>query len=447
MGLFSSKELERLERAAALLFEAEDRLPVLRTISWDRAHATQFFDSGEKELPRPVYSRIDPAPSCQLTAEARNLIEGDTPVHDWLTRLADTVDTTAAMLGTVGTPAFYDYSKELYGAPDTPIADGKRTALDFATTLDEVLSEFDEGSLRLGPPERLTAEELKAELDEALPVHFGHRAPRVLVTSDVSAKAAAGSDYIKLREDAVFSDLDASQLLQHEALIHIATGMNGRAQPHFPILAESHPGNARTQEGLAVFAELISGAIDPRRLKRLADRTIAIGMAAEGADFIELYNFFRERNDKDAPFEAFESARRVVRGGMVEGGAPFTKDSVYLGGLIEIHTYLRAAIRAGDASLIRLLFIGKLDLRDLDAAALLLSEGLLSEPLVLPPWAKDLRFLLSYLSYSTFLNQIDQSRAAERFEDLIDGASMNGSETGQQGALSFFQKLLPGKSR
>lgn len=417
---FSDGELERLEQAAVCLQKAKSRLPVLRTVSWDRALADQFFADKERELPKPAYPEIDPTPSLELILQARSLINGESPVHDWLHRFADLAEETAILLEVVGTEAFHGHSRALYGAPTSPIADGKSTALDLARRLDTLLSEFDDPARRFEPPESLSAEELKAHLDAVLPEHFGKDAPNVEVTTNVSAKAAAGSDYIKLRADARFSDLDEVQLLQHEALVHIATGFNGRAQKHFPILGESYPGNARTQEGLAVFAEFISGALDPRRFKRLADRVIAINMSAEGADFIELYQFFRERSANDAPFEAFESARRVVRGGLVTGGGPFTKDSIYLQGLLEVHNYLRTAVRAGEARYIRLLFAGKIDLEDLEAIKFLDDAGLLDQPKFIPPWAKDLRYLLSYLAYSTFLNEINLANVAARYEDLLD---------------------------
>ncbi|WP_411819474.1 flavohemoglobin expression-modulating QEGLA motif protein [Hyphococcus formosus] len=416
---FSDAEFEKLKKAAAILQEAESRLPVLRTLSWDRSLADQFFKSGEKEPPKPVYNKVDPDPSLALVFQARALINGDSEVHHWLHRFADITEETALLLSVVGTPIFHGHSRALYGGPTSPVADGKSTALEFARRLDNLLSEFDASSQNLQPPEKLTPQELKAHLDKALPEHFGDAAPRVEITRNVSAKAAAGRDYIKLRADAHFSDLDESQLLQHEALVHIATGFNGAAQPHFPILGESYPGNARTQEGLAVFAEFISGSLDPRRFKRLADRVIAINMSAEGADFLDLYTYFREQGDKDAPFEAFESARRVVRGGLVNGGGPFTKDSIYLQGLLEVHNYLRTAVRAGDPAFIRLLFAGKIDLEDLGAMKFLRDAGLLAEPKYLPPWATDLRYLLSYLAYSTFLNEIDLKSVAERYETLF----------------------------
>ena len=418
MPAFSESELNRLEDAASRLFAAEDRLPVLKSVSWDRSLADAFFAAGEKELPKPEYTPIDAGPTFELVGDARKLIDGESPVHDWLNRLADVTERTALMLSAVGTPEFYGHSSVLYGSPTTYIADGQNTALDLAYRLDHLLSDFDEGSVKLEPAVRLTAPELKQKLDAELPLHFGVDAPDVLVTPDVSAKAAAGKDYIKIRDDAAFSDLDFDQLLHHEALVHIATGMNGRSHGRFEVLGESHPGNAQTQEGLAVFAEFISGSIDPRRFRRLANRVIAINMAAEGADFIDIYKFFREHGVSDVPFEAFESARRVFRGGVVSGGAPFTKDSVYLSGLVEVHSYFRAAVRSGDPGLIHLIFTGKMDVMDLEAMDLLLEEGLIQQPKILPPWARDMRYLLAYLSYSTFLNQIDIGQVAARYDGL-----------------------------
>ena len=412
-------QLDNLKRAAGLLKEAKARLPVLRSIAWDRSLAEEFFKNGERELPKPVYPEIDPDPSLELIFAARALIDGDTPAHNWLRRFADTAEETALLISVIGTSLFHGHSRALYGGPTSPIADGETTALDLARRLDELLSDFDDPSRRLEPPANLTADDLKVQLERDLPEHFGANAPRIDVTENVSAKAAAGSDYIKLRADAMFSDLDAAQLLQHEALVHIATGLNGAAQQHFPILAESHPGNARTQEGLAVFAEFISGSLDPRRFKRLADRVIAINMSSEGADFIELYQFFRERSESDEPFEAFESARRVVRGGLVEGGGPFTKDAIYLQGLLEVHNYLRTAIHAGDASYLRILFVGKVDLGDLEAIKYLSEQGLIDDPRYMPPWARDLRYLLSYLAYSTFLNEINLGNVARKYDSLL----------------------------
>jgi len=112
----------------------------------------------------------------------------------------------------------------------------------------------------------------------------------------------------------------------------------------------------------------------------------------------------------------------VFRGGCVAGGVPFTKDGVYIDGLLRVHNFMRTVVALGRADLLRLLFVGKLDLEDLSALAELSARGLCRPPRFLPPWADDLRFLLSYLAYSTFLNSIDMSRLREHYAELARAA-------------------------
>ena len=199
--------------------------------------------------------------------------------------------------------------------------------------------------------------------------------------------------------------------------MHIGTTLNGHTQKHMPLLAAGHPGTTRTQEGLAVFAEIISGAMDPSRMRRLAVRVIAIQMSIEGADFIEIYNFFLDRSGD--PRQSFENARRVFRGGLVTGGAPFTKDILYLEGLLRVHNFLRVAVQLDRLDCIRLLFCGKLDIEDLPAICVMVREGLCQFPRFLPPWARDLRFLVSYLAYSSFLNQVNLAKIREHYTDVL----------------------------
>jgi uncharacterized protein (TIGR02421 family) len=205
--------------------------------------------------------------------------------------------------------------------------------------------------------------------------------------------------------------------VQHEAFVHAGTSLNGAAQTAFPILAAGHAGTTRTQEGLAVFAELISGAMDPSRLLRLADRVLAIQMSMDGADFLQIYNFFRDKTHD--PHQAFENARRVFRGGVLTGGAPFTKDSVYLEGVVRVHNFLRIAVQETRVDCIRLLFAGKMDIEDMPAITALAAQGLCVFPRFLPPWARDLRFLLSYIAYSSFLNRMNLERVRDHYKDML----------------------------
>ncbi|MFO8140544.1 MAG: DUF1704 domain-containing protein, partial [Marinobacter sp.] len=53
-------------------------------------------------------------------AAARRRLRPGTVVDDWLEREARSLESTALMLASVGTPAFHAYSRQLYGVPDQP---------------------------------------------------------------------------------------------------------------------------------------------------------------------------------------------------------------------------------------------------------------------------------------------------------------------------------------
>ncbi|MDP1249913.1 DUF1704 domain-containing protein, partial [Klebsiella pneumoniae] len=78
-----------------------------------------------------------------------------------------------------------------------------------------------------------------------------------------------------------------------------------------------------TQEGLAILMEIITFASYPSRLRKLTNRTRAIHMVEEGADFLQVFEFFREQGFEMA--ESYGNASRVFSGS-VPTGLPFTKD-------------------------------------------------------------------------------------------------------------------------
>jgi hypothetical protein len=109
----------------------------------------------------------------------------------------------------------------------------------------------------------------------------------------------------------------------------------------------------------------------------------------------------------------------VFRGGVISGGAPFTKDQVYLNGLLRVHNFIRSAVKIRRSDLIRVLFVGKLDIEDIPALAQLASQDRLEPPKFMPPWASDLRFLVSYMAYSAFLNQVKMPGFQAYYEEAL----------------------------
>ncbi|TDR20390.1 flavohemoglobin expression-modulating QEGLA motif protein [Marinicella litoralis] len=403
----------------SLLYQATKPIRILAHISWPESVKEEFFRQKAQALPHVEYPTFNPTDVFAALTEARRHMQGTCVVNDWFQRTADNIENTAHLLMACGTDAFYTYSSRLYGSPLDTLVDQKSTSLDLAKQIDSLIGTFCKIDLGAPEPACFLAETVAADMKKAVLDIFGDDAPEILVVDELSANALASAKQIRIRRNACFTDKDTRQLINHEAYIHVATSLNGMAQTDLPILQAGHPGTTKTQEGLAVFAEFITGSMDIDRLQRLADRVLAIQMAVEGADFLEVYQYFLTRIGNQE--QAYENARRVFRGGVLTGGAPFTKDIVYLEGLMRVHNFLRAIVVNGRTDCLRLLFCGKLDIEDIPVLHHLSAIGLCQTPKYLPPWAKDLRFLLSYLAYTSFLNQIDFAQVKLHYEDMLKG--------------------------
>jgi uncharacterized protein (TIGR02421 family) len=414
------REKQRIRKAAHLLYDGARRVRILRSIDWPASVKHGFFAKDARELPVTSYPGFDASPTIDVIREARRMIIPISPIDQWLERQANSIETGARMLAGVGTPVFFEHSRQVYGEPTAPLRYLPVTSLELALSIQEVIDQLARIDLGVAPSAHLSAEDVAREIQTAVSRHFAEDAPKVTLVDTLSANALATADEIRIRRDARFTDKDAIQLLNHEAYIHVATSLNGRAQTDLPILGAGHPCTTRTQEGLAVFSEIISGTIELDRLRRLADRVFAIQVAIEGADFLEVYGYFLERTGN--PDQSFENARRVFRGGVITGGAPFTKDVVYLFGLLQVSNAIRAIFSAGRSDCLRLLFCGKLDLQDIPALCELAAMGLCRPARYLPPWASDLRSLLAILTYSTFMNKIDPAPMMAVAQKLLENA-------------------------
>ena len=117
----------------------------------------------------------------------------------------------------------------------------------------------------------------------------GPSASAVLILFLFTGLGAVGflDDYIKIRKDAWFSERDIRMLEVHEGWVHVGTTLNGRVQPVSTFLSKGTPTTTITQEGLALFVEVISFSSHPARLRRVTDRIRAIRMAESGATFLD----------------------------------------------------------------------------------------------------------------------------------------------------------------
>ncbi|WP_020527571.1 flavohemoglobin expression-modulating QEGLA motif protein [Flexithrix dorotheae] len=406
------------------LIKASRKIKVLKALTWPVEAEGEFLNNWKKGQPKLPNINLA-KPNVKENIEALETIAAkcdvEHPVEKFLSETAFSYANAGRMLESIGTPDFTHFSTKIYGRPDMVYKFQGFSSVEVAKNFLEITDNLIGNKHLLPTKTDITALEfadwLKVEVDD----FFEHDTVEVLLDHTISSKALAGASRIRVRGSAMFSQLDKNQLLFHEAYIHTATQINGKKQPNLKSLGLGAPRTTRTQEGIAVMAELITNSIDITRLRRIALRVIAVKMALDGADFIDLFKFFLEAGQPE--IESVRSAQRIFRGGAVKGGVVFTKDAVYLQGLLEVHTFLRIAIRDNRPELVKYLFAGRLTMADAIRLAPYFESQFLVDPVYMPTWATDLTRLGATMAYSAFmanikLDHIDTDRFIESEEDF-----------------------------
>jgi uncharacterized protein (TIGR02421 family) len=353
-------------------------------------------------------------------------------VQRFIARTAASFSTAGEMLRERGTPGFVTRSAALYGRPRDRMPGSAITHLQAATTLLDTTSDLVAVGVTREEDVCLLPDYVAQEMRKRVEPVLGADTPAFIVDPELAAKAAASASRVRLRGATSFRRADVHQLTQHEALVHSLTAINGQAQPLLSCMGAGSPRSTLTQEGLATVAELTTGSMDIARLRRLALRISATDLALGGADFIEVFQFFREQGQTDS--ESAHSTARVFRGGDVRGGIAFTKDVVYLCGMVAVHTFLHKAIGSARVELVPRIFCGRLALEDLVDLAPAFASGDVVGPTYVPPWAADLDRLAAYLAFSSIINQIDLN-AIDLDEFLSRPTSGTGVARAQPGPL------------
>jgi len=406
-----------LRRVSVALVKAQMEIRVLKALHWPDGVGQRFLARKARELPRVEYGPLgfDPRRKEGELRGIEDLLDPGDPLQAVLRDTARQYREVVRMLEARGTRGLYEASRLLYGHPLEPFAGQTTTSLDLARHLDDVLG----GDGTQGPPEGrlLSAEETAEVLQRRMGRAFRGATVRVEVSHLLTADAAAGANRIRIKRGRMFGRETVDYLEQHEGYVHLATTLNGRRQPVLPILGKASPRAVRVNEGLAVFSEWASHTMTLRRLRRLVDRVLAIRMAEEGADFIQVYRRFLDRGEP-AP-AAFDIARRVFRGGDLRGGAPFTKDSSYLGDFLRIYNFTRVASKRRRMDLLLLLFAGKVTLQDIPVLSRHVLTGVVRTPRYLPPWMKHRDWLTAHMAISSFLDAVRLSGTEGFYEDLF----------------------------
>jgi uncharacterized protein (TIGR02421 family) len=419
---------EKVKRLSQRIVDAQKPIRILDAIKWDSSIEVELKKSRFRSMPKlgpEYYQRIDlgfdPIKKTEELKEIAKDIETTLGSSDPLTLLlkemtqqySDVVELLLAR----GTKKFGEMSRKLYGSPKDTCFDGKNTILGLGQLLYAILTSLDDSILGPSYTEDFTGKEVVEILNKRFKSYFPDNSVEARLSDGILADAAAGGDVVKIKEGSKFTSRDIDILEVHEGWVHVGTTQNGNMQHVAKWLSKGPPRCSATQEGLAVIMEIFTFRTYPKRARQINDRILGIDKAEDGANILELIEFYRTEGYSEE--DCLANARRVYRGGVLEGGAPFTKDISYCRGFVENYNFMRAAIRAGKPHLIPFLFTGKLNVDDIPLLYQKHKEGIVDPPRHLPPQFRDMNGIAVWMSFSSFLNMVDLKKIQEHYDKLF----------------------------
>lgn len=411
------------------IVNAQKPIRILDALKWDSSIQEAFFKNKFKKLPaidQDYYQAKNPlsfdpklkiAEFREIERSIRRRLGQYSGVGSIMQRMCHEYCRVVDMLISRGTPRFTEVSQELYGSSEDAFHVGAPTLKDLASLVNDTLANIKDQVKTEADEDKYSSKEAVKMLGQRLAGYFSEGDNiRVELSDGIIADASAGADRIKIHEGLKFSEREIRTFEIHEGWVHLGTTLNGLQQPICTFLSKGPPSSTVTQEGLAIITEIFTFSSYPGRVKRLTNRINAVSMAEDGANFFDVYQFYRDQGLEEE--DSYHSAVRVFRGSVPDGG-PYTKDLSYSKGFILIYNYMRLAVQRGLVSRIPLLFVGKTTLEDLHVLGDLLDEGIIVAPKYVPPQFSDLAAVSAWMVYSLFLNRLDLSRLALDFKSFL----------------------------
>lgn len=407
---------------------AQRPIRILDSIKWNNQAAEYFFSHQCKALP-PIdlqyYQEVNPLSFnpeekiqefMDIDRDIRRRLGQYSGVGSIMQRMCYEYRRVIEMLQARGTPKFTEISQELYGSSLDAFHVGAPTLKDMAQLVTTALTNIHEQVLTTKDEPVYTSEQTVEILRAALKNYFKKDEIRVELSDGIIADASAGADRIKIHKGLDFCEREIRTFEIHEGWVHLGTTINGMAQPICTFLSKGPPSSTVSQEGLAIITEIFTFSSYPQRVQRLTNRVNTVAMAEEGANFLDVFEYYREQGLTE--YDSYHSTVRVFRGSLPDGG-PYTKDLAYSKGFILIYNYMRLAVQEGLVNRIPLLFIGKTTIDDLHILSDLLEEGIVVPPIYVPPQFSDIAALTAWMVYSLFLNRLDLRRLALDFKGIL----------------------------
>lgn len=203
----------------------------------------------------------------------------------------------------------------------------------------------------------ILAKETKRIFNEKLN-EYGIYDWKIIIKKNMTAKADINSSKkIICLKQRKYSYNEINNLLSHEVDVHVLRAHNGYKNKN-SMYSTGTANYLKTEEGLAIMMEQLSGNYNSKRFKFFAARIIAADLAITKS-FYEIFDILVQKYNLSKR-NAYIITKRVKRG-LVDTSKPggFIKDHVYFEGFYMIKKFMQAG---GD---IRPLFVGKISLDEI----------------------------------------------------------------------------------
>lgn len=262
----------------------------------------------------------------------KNLSTADVPrrMKKIFTQRVKDYDILLSMMESFNTPEFYEHCKKLYGTSHKLIKNNS-----FLYFIEQIPKHCHEDLSTIS----LKGEDAQNYLRERLLETFDPSDFEVKPSQSLLSDASAGRRTVKLNPYKKYTTGHLDLLLVHEGWVHLGTSLNGAAQEANPWLSTWAPRTTFLQEGLAIITELITGTMTLERWNKVVLRHLATNMAERGSSITDVYGYLL--NHKMTELDAFKLALRIFRGVPLSGGMAFTKELLYIHGMIEVLYHLQ----------------------------------------------------------------------------------------------------------
>lgn len=356
--------VKRLDRSIDDIVASFDFLPALTPINAGQAwHA--FRESGFSEPPRFYYRPLAvdvEAQKRKLYAVAFEHLE-DPVLYKLFREKQQEVDLQLTMLSAMHTRRFTEFSRALYGPVEPALLAQARAIL-------ETLEPEPPAAKKARPANAETVAEAARGMIAAYQAEMPEFEARIEIRSDLPAGLMVSGNRLLISSATAMHHGRIHALLCHEVGVHLLTYFNGSVQG-LRLFRTGLSGYEGVQEGLAVLAEYLAGGMTRERLRLIAGRVVGCAAMLDGATFTETFTMLTGEHGFDGA-AAFHLALRIHRGG------GFSKDAIYLRGLMEVLAHLRA----GGA--LDPFWMGKISAAHFPVMQELAMRGLLRQPAVRP---------------------------------------------------------------